>query len=347
MLFYNTFTRKKEPLDKKAGETVGLYSCGPTVYHFQHIGNFRSFVFADLLRRALKQGGYKVTHVMNITDVGHLAEDTGEDKVEREAKRQKKSAREIADYYTDDFMRGLKSLNINVAEMAFPRASAHVEEQIALIKKLEEKGFTYAISDGVYFDTSKDSGYGTLARLDEAKLLEGARVEKKEEKKNPADFALWKFSTKSGKREQEWPSPWGTGFPGWHIECSAMAMKYLGEHFDIHTGGVDLIFPHHTNEIAQSESATGGKFVDIWMHSGFVQMGGEKMAKSVGNILRLNELERLGFSPLSYRFLLLGTHYRKPLEWSEEAMTGAQNSFEKLKAHFLALGLPAEASAQA
>lgn len=338
LALHNTLSGKKETIDKSPGETVGLYSCGPTVYHYAHIGNLRSFLFSDLVKRALLMNGFKVKHVMNITDVGHLTENTDEDKIEREARRQKKSAREIADFYTAAFVEDLTKLNVDAAAMLFAKASDHVEDQIALVKRLKAKGFAYATSDGVYFDTSKDPSYGALAHLDKVKLEEGARVERGPEKKNPTDFALWRFSPKGEKREQEWDSPWGTGFPGWHIECSAMAMKYLGEHFDIHTGGGDLVFPHHTNEIAQSENATGVKFVDVWMHGGSVNMGGGKMAKSQGNILRLAELEQLGFSPLSYRYLLLGTHYRKPLEWSEDAMTGAQNSLEKLKAQFLDLG---------
>ncbi|MBX4216187.1 cysteine--tRNA ligase [Candidatus Parcubacteria bacterium] len=335
---YSTLTREKETLAKKKGETVGLYTCGPTVYHYAHIGNLRSFVFSDTLARTLRYGGWKVRQVMNITDVGHLTDDTGEDKVEREAKREHKSAADIAAIYTDAFMEDLHALNVNTNDISFPKASEHIAEQIVLIKALEAKGFTYVAQDGVYFDTEKDADYGKLSHLDKEALKAGARVEPSAGKKYPADFALWKFSAKGGGRLQEWESPWGTGFPGWHIECSAMAMKYLGEHFDIHTGGQDLSFPHHENEIAQSESATGKKFVDVWLHSGFLNMAGGKMAKSEGNDITLVELAEKGFTPLAYRYYLLSTHYRKPIEWSEQAMTGAQNSLERLYDRYLALG---------
>jgi len=338
LTLYSSLTRKEETLNKKKGSKVGLYSCGPTVYHYAHIGNMRSFVFADLLGRTLRYAGYDVRHVMNITDVGHLTETTGEDKIERQAKQESKSAEEIAAFYTEAFVKDLLALNVDTRHITFPRASSHIEEQIALIKRLHEKGFAYQTSDGVYFDTAKDLKYGALAHLNKEELFAGSRVERNEEKRSPADFALWKFSPPGEARLQEWESPWGVGFPGWHIECSAMAMKYLGEHFDIHTGGNDLIFPHHTNEIAQSENATGDTFVDIWMHSGFVNISGEKMAKSEGNFLTLGDVEKQGFSPLAYRYFLLSAHYRKPIEWSEEAMTGAQNALEKLHARFLDLG---------
>ncbi|MEM5813425.1 MAG: class I tRNA ligase family protein, partial [Candidatus Aenigmatarchaeota archaeon] len=237
---YNTLTRKKEIFKPLNDNKVGMYSCGPTVYWYQHIGNLRTYIFVDILKRVLLYNGYEVTHVMNITDVGHLTSDadTGEDKIELAAKREGKSAKEIAEYYTKIFMEDLKKLNI-LPPTIWCKASEHIKEQIELIKKIEEKGFTYRTSDGIYFDTSKLEDYGKLARLDKKGLLPGKRVPIKE-KRNPTDFALWKFSEKPGIRQQEWESPWGIGYPGWHIECSAMSSKYLGEQFDIHTGGEDL-----------------------------------------------------------------------------------------------------------
>jgi cysteinyl-tRNA synthetase len=260
---YNTATRNLEDFAPLDPPTVTMYTCGPTVYNYAHIGNLRAYVFADVLRRTLELNGYNVRQIMNITDVGHLVsdDDEGEDKMEVGAQREGKRAKDIAAEYTQAFMDDLSLLNIKGAE-AYPRATEHIPEQIALIKELEAKGFTYIISDGVYFDTAKFPDYGKMARLDIAGQREGARVEANTDKRNSTDFALWKFSPKDGeKREQEWESPWGIGFPGWHIECSAMSMKYLGETLDIHTGGVDHIPVHHTNEIAQSEAATGKQFV--------------------------------------------------------------------------------------
>jgi cysteinyl-tRNA synthetase len=249
---YNTLTRKKEDFKPISGRKVGMYSCGPTVYSYQHIGNMRTYVFEDLLRKILKYNGYKVKQVMNITDVGHLTSDadTGEDKIERAAKKEKKKASDIADYYLKIFKQDFKKLNIQEPDI-WCKATEHIKEQINLIKTLEEKGYTYKTSDGIYFDTSKLSDYGKLVRLKKEKLKAGKRIAVGE-KKNNTDFALWKFSEKAGAREQEWKSPWGVGFPGWHVECSAMSSKYLGKQFDIHTGGIDHIPIHHTNEIAQS-----------------------------------------------------------------------------------------------
>lgn len=328
---FNTLSRKKEvfaPLKKKS---VGLYSCGPTVYQYAHIGNLRAYLFADLLRRTLEFNSYKVKHVMNITDVGHLTSDAdeGEDKIEKSARETHQTIAELTGKYTEQFKKDLTTLNIEEPSV-WPKASEHIKEQIELITTLEKKGFTYTTSDGVYFDTSKFKDYGKLAQTDFSGLKEGARVEKNPEKKNPTDFALWKFSPKDFKRLMEWQSPWGVGFPGWHIECSAMSMKYLGEEFDIHTGGIDHIPIHHTNEIAQSEGTTGKRVVHYWLHSAFLTLNKEKMAKSAGNFFTLSELIEKGFSPLAFRYLNLLTHYRQSLEFSLDALTAAQNALENL-----------------
>ncbi|MCX5783760.1 MAG: class I tRNA ligase family protein, partial [Elusimicrobia bacterium] len=259
MLLYNTLSRRKEKFSPINPPKVGIYACGPTVYNFAHIGNFRTYIFEDVLKRALILCGYEVRHVMNITDVGHLVSDAdeGEDKMELGADREGKTARDIAKYYTEAFFKVFKSLNCLMPDILC-KATEHIAEMIELIKMLEQKGFTYRISDGIYFDSSKFAHYSRLAGKSHIEgLKSGARVEFNAEKKNPSDFALWKFSPTDKKRQMEWPSPWEAGFPGWHIECSAMAMKYLGETIDIHCGGVDHIAVHHTNEIAQSEAATG------------------------------------------------------------------------------------------
>ncbi len=328
---YNTLTRKKEEFMPLQERVVGMYNCGPTVYNYAHIGNLRAYVFADILRRTLEYHGYEVNQVINITDVGHLVSDgdEGEDKMEKGARQQGKSAHEIAEFYTKAFFADLEKLNIQKAS-AYPKATEHIAEQIALIKTLEEKGYTYGTSDGVYFDTSKFPRYGELAGLNLEGQKEGARVLVNPEKRNPTDFALWKFSG-TEKRQQEWPSPWGIGFPGWHIECSAMSMKYLGETFDIHTGGIDHVPVHHTNEIAQSECATDKKFAHYWLHSGFVNIEGGRMAKSEGNFVRLATLEERGISPLAYRYWLLTAHYRKTINFTWETLEGAQTALERLK----------------
>ncbi len=334
LILYNTLSRKKEAFESiKKGE-AGLYTCGPTVYNYAHIGNLRAYIFEDILKRVLAYNGYKVKHVMNITDVGHLTgdRDMGEDKLEAGAKREGKTAWEIAEFYTKAFKEDIKRLNILEPDI-WCRATENISEQIALIKKLEKKGHTYKTSDGIYFDTSKFKDYNKLSRLNLEALREGARVEANPEKKNPTDFALWKFSPKDSKRQMEWKSPWGTGFPGWHIECSAMSMKYLGEQLDIHCGGVDHINVHHTNEIAQSEAATGKKFFNYWMHGAFLNIaGGKKMAKSEENFLTLeNAIIKNNFNPLSFRYAVLSVHYRKPMEWSSEAMENAEKSYKHLR----------------
>ena len=318
-----------------------MYTCGPTVYSFAHIGNFRTYTTADLLLRTLKYNGYDVKYVMNLTDVGHLTgdntgdADTGDDKIQKAAKKEGKTAWEVAQFYTDAFLKDYELLNLEKPER-FVKATDHIKEQIELVEKLEEKGFAYTTSDGVYFDTSKFEDYGVLSDLDEIK--EGARVEINEEKKNPRDFALWKFSPKGdpaersgqGKRQMEWKSPWGLGFPGWHIECSAMSMKYLGETFDIHAGGVDLKQTHHPNEIAQAEAATGKKFVNYWVHSAFILIQGERMSKSLGNNYRLYDLEKSGYHPITLRYLYLQAHYRKEMNFTFPSLDAAENALKKL-----------------
>ncbi len=328
---YNTLTRKKEEFKPiKKGE-VGMYTCGPTVYWYQHIGNLKAYIFADVLRRTLEYNDYKVKQVINITDVGHLTSDSdkGEDKMEKAAAKEGKSAQEIAKFYFDSFLADFKKLNIQEPSV-WCKATEHIKEQIALIKKLEEKGYTYKTSDGIYFDTSKSKNYGKLARLNIGGLKAGQRTDMRE-KKNKTDFALWKFSEEYGKRQQEWNSPWGVGFPGWHIECSAMSMKYLGETFDIHTGGVDHIPIHHTNEIAQSESATGKKFVNYWMHENFLTFRGEKVSKARGGLFTISELEEKGFEPFAYRYFILTGGYRKPMDFSLEILKNSQISYRRLK----------------
>lgn len=328
---YNTLTRKKEAFKPiKKGE-VGFYSCGPTVYWYQTIGNLRTYIFNDVLKRVLMYDGFNVKHVMNVTDVGHLTSDadSGEDKMEKAALKEGKKAEDIANYYWKVFREDFKKLDI-IEPNIWSKATEHIKEQIELIKRLDEKGYVYKTSDGLYFDTSKFKDYGKFARLNVEGLEAGKRIDLGE-KKNKTDFALWKFSDKPGERQQEWKSPWGIGFPGWHIECSAMSMKYLGEHFDIHTGGIDHIPIHHTNEIAQSEAATGKKFVNYWLHGAFLTFKGEKVSKSKGGLYTVTELEELGYKPLEYRYMCLLTHYRSSLDFSLDNLNAAKNGYESLK----------------
>lgn len=340
---YNTLTRKKDHFHPLENNHVRLYTCGPTVYNFVHLGNLRTYVFEDVLKRVLKYHGYKVTHVMNITDVGHLTDDadSGEDKMEKSAVREGKTAWEIAEFYTQTFQNDMKDLNI-LDPTIWCKATDHIPEQIALVKTLTNKGYTYETSDGIYFDTTKLEDYGKLAQLEKQILAAGARVDMGE-KRNPHDFALWKFTPSGTTRQMEWDAFEKKGFPGWHIECSAMAMKYLGEQFDIHCGGVDHIPVHHTNEIAQTESATGKiPWVQYWMHGEFLLMGNQsqgdnlqqarvKMAKSGENFLTLASVKERNISPLAYRYFLLQAHYRKQLGFSWEAVEAAQNGLERLR----------------
>lgn len=331
---YNTLSRKKEQFKPVDIKKVGLYTCGPTVYNFAHIGNLRTYIFEDLLKRVLIYNGYGVYHVMNITDVGHLTSDAdeGEDKMEKGARREGKTAWQVAEFYTKAFKKDLVELNI-IEPDKWTKATDYITEQIKLLEALEEKGFTYVISDGVYFDTSKFPNYNKLSHLDLETLKEGARVESNKEKRNLTDFALWKFSPKDSNRDMEWQSPWGVGFPGWHLECSAMSEAELPENQDIHCGGIDHVNVHHTNEIAQSEGAYDKKFFNYWMHGAFLNIaGGKKMAKSDDNFLTLeNAFTKKGINPLVYRFAALQTHYRKPMEYSEDIIENSVNGLISLQ----------------
>ena len=338
--FMNTLGRKVELFTPINSSEVTLYTCGPTVYARAHIGNLRAYIFADILSRTLKYGGYNVKHAMNITDVGHLTSDadSGEDKMQKSAKKSGKTSLEIAEKWTELFFQDIYKLNIKKADIIC-KATENIAEQIELIKKLEERGYTYETSDGIYFDTDKFPKYAELGKLNIKGLSGGKRISLKE-KKRKTDFALWKFSKETEQRDLEWDSPFGKGFPGWHIECSAMCMKYLGETIDIHTGGIDHIPIHHTNEIAQSECATGKKFANYWLHSNFLIMSeNEKMSKSKGNIVNLDKLDEKGFSPLIYRYLCLNAHYRKQLVYGDTIFQSASNSYESLKNQIKELGL--------
>ncbi len=343
LTIWNTPDRRAESFKPISGKHVGLYTCGPTVYGAAHIGNLRAFLFEDVLKRTLLLLGYDVKHVMNITDVGHLVGDgdVGEDKVEKTAAKTGKSAWDIAREYESLFLKDLARLHILKPD-ALPRATEHIAEQIALVKALEEKGYVYKTSDGLYFDTAKFGAYGKLGgqKLEEKEA--GKRVAIRDEKRHPADFALWKFSPTPGagpKRQMEWESPWGVGFPGWHIECSAMSVKYLGQPFDIHCGGVDHIAVHHENEIAQSEAATGKPLANYWMHSEFLLVDGKRMGKSEGNGYTLDDLIAKGFDPLAFRYFCLGAHYRSKINFTWEGLEGAQHALQKLRT--IARALPA------
>ena len=329
---FNTLTRRKEVVKPLKDKRLGMYACGLTVYDFAHIGNLRTYVFEDVLRRVLEFNGFKVKHVMNITDVGHLTSDadTGEDKMELGARRERKTAWEISERYAKLFLQDEAMLNIEKPQI-IPKATDHIGEMIKLIRLLEKKGYTYVTDDGVYFDTSKSTGYGELARLKLGGMMPGARIEANPQKRNPSDFALWKFSPKGSKRDMEWNSPWGVGFPGWHLECSAMSMKYLGKTFDIHCGGIDHIPIHHTNEIAQSEGATGKKFVNYWVHAAHLIVEGKRMAKSLGNFYTLSTITDKGYDPMSLRFFYLQAHYRRELNFTYEALDAARNAIESVQ----------------
>lgn len=331
---FNTMSRKIEEFVPITPGQVGFYSCGPTVYHYTHIGNLRSFVLADLLKRMFTENGYRVTNVMNITDVGHLTsddDDSGEDKMEKGAARENKSVWDVAKFYTDEFLRDSRDLNL-LEPTHRPRATDYINEQIELVRKLEELGYTYEIpGDGIYYDTSKFSAYGALTGGGLSGNRAGARVEFNDAKRNPTDFALWKFSPTDKKRQMEWDSPWGVGFPGWHAECSAMSMALLGNHFDIHTGGIDLSRIHHANEIAQSEPITGAPWVKYWVHSEFlVDKSGDKMSKSSGEFLTLTVLKNHGFDPMAYRYMLLLGHYQSQLAFSWDALESAANGYKNI-----------------
>jgi cysteinyl-tRNA synthetase len=337
---YDTYTRSVRDFQPLHPPEVGLYSCGPTVYDYAHIGNLRTYIFVDLLRRALLFNGYAVKHVMNITDVGHLVSDadTGEDKMEVGQRRTGQSAWEIAECYTQAFQDDLVYLNI-LEPTIWCRATDHLVEQIALIECIAAKGFTYHTADGLYFDTSRLPDYGYLARLDVTGLQAGARVEMGE-KRNITDFALWKFSPSDRQRQMEWDSPWGKGFPGWHIECSAMAAKYLGTFFDIHCGGEDHITVHHTNEIAQTQACYGTRLANFWLHGYFLQMDEARMSKSAGDFVRLQTLIDRGYDPIVYRFFCLSAHYRTRLSFTWRGLDGAATALNRLRALAHAWGQP-------
>jgi cysteinyl-tRNA synthetase len=346
LTLYDNYTRSFRPFEALGSGPVRLYTCGPTVYDYQHIGNFRTFLFEDLLKRVLEWNGYAVRHVMNITDVGHLTSDadTGEDKMVAGARRTGKSAWEIAALYTEAFLEDMRALNIEEPTL-YCRATDHIAEQIAFIADIERNGYAYRTSDGIYFDTSKQPDYGFLARLDKAGLEAGRRVALGE-KRQGTDFALWKFSPQGEKRQMEWASPWGIGFPGWHIECSAMAQKYLGDFFDIHCGGEDHIPVHHTNEIAQTEARVGTRLANFWMHGYFLLVNDAKMAKSAGEFLRLKALADRGYDPLAFRYLCLTAHYRSQLNFTWDALDAAATALDRLRAgfHVLPEAGPADAS---
>lgn len=332
LALFDTRTRRKVAFAPIEPGHARVYTCGPTVYATQHLGNMRAYLVADLLKRALLAEGLRVTHVINVTDVGHLASDAdaGEDKMERAAARSGRSAGEIAAYYTDEWMNDRRRLRCLDPEVLC-KATDHIPQQIALAQALEAKGFTYRIEDGLYFDTSKFPRYAEFARLDLAGQEGGARIGDVAGKRHPQDFALWKFAEPGVRRQQEWESPWGRGFPGWHLECSAMSVEYLGTHFDIHTGGVDHVPVHHTNEIAQTEAAYGvHPWVNVWMHNDFLDLGGEKISKSKGHTLSLDDLIERGFEPLVFRYFILQAHYRQQQAFSFEEIEAAATGYRRL-----------------
>jgi cysteinyl-tRNA synthetase len=332
---FNTMGREKQVFKPIIPGEVKLYACGPTVYDHAHIGHFRAYTFVDTLVRMLKYNGLKVTHVMNITDVGHLTDDAdqGEDKIEKAAKKEGATAWEIAQKYEEEFFDDMEKLNIKKPDIVC-KATDHIQDMIELIKRIEKNLYTYKTSDGIYFDTSQLEDYGKLANLDIEGLKEGARVEKNPEKKNPTDFALWKFSPKYKVRHMEWDSPWGKGFPGWHIECTAMSMRYLGEVIDIHTGGIDHIPVHHTNEIAQAQGATMKiEFVNYWLHNNFITIDGEKMSKSKGNFYTMKDIDDRYIDPLALRYLFLTAHYRTQLNFTWDSLHAAESALNTLREH--------------
>jgi cysteinyl-tRNA synthetase len=329
---YNSATHAVGEFRSLQPDAVGFYACGPTVYQRAHIGNLRTYVMEDILRRVLESEGYRVRHVVNITDVGHLTDDAdaGQDKMEKASRATRESAWDIAKRYTEFFVQDLDRLDI-LKPHAMPRATDHIAQQIELIRRLEERGYTYRISDGIYFDTARFKTYGSLSGQALEEKEEGARVAVHPEKRHPTDFALWKFSPEGEKRQMEWESPWGIGFPGWHIECSAMSRKELGQPFDIHAGGIDHIPVHHENEIAQSEAAYDTPLAVYWFHVDFLLVESQKMSKSLGNVYTLDDVIAKGFDPLSYRYFLLGAHYRQKQNFTWSALQAAQNALVKLQ----------------
>ena len=334
MRFYNTLTKKIEEFIPNEDGVVKMYTCGPTVYHYAHIGNLRTYICEDILEKYLKYVGYKVDRVMNITDVGHLTGDSddGTDKMVNSAKKEHKSVLDIAKYYTDKFFEDADKLNIKKPDTLVP-ATTQINEYIKVISKLLEDDYAYIAGGNVYFDTSKLSNYYSLTNHNIEELIDGVRdnVEKDDNKRNRADFVLWFTKSKFDDQELKWESPWGLGYPGWHIECSCISMKYLGEYLDIHCGGVDNIFPHHTNEIAQSESYLGHKWCNYWFHVEHLNDINGKMSKSNGDFLTIDTIINKGYNPLSYRYMVLSSHYQKPLLFSYENLDSAENAYLKLK----------------
>jgi cysteinyl-tRNA synthetase len=330
---HNSLTRRTEPLEPLEPGRVTVYTCGSTVYKYAHIGNLRTYLFGDLLHRTLEYLGYEVRYVKNITDVGHMRDDQldaidGEDKVETAAEAESKSPAEIAEFYTRAWLEDEALINILPADV-MPKATDHIAEMIDLTRRLAENGLAYEVDGTIYFDVSEFPGYGQLSGQKVEETLAGHRVEVESDKRDPADFALWK---RAGERRlMKWPSPWGDGFPGWHIECSAMSLKHLGERFDVHTGGIDLKFPHHEDEIAQSEGALGHRVVSVWMHGEFLTMDEAKMAKSAGNIIRVAELPEKGYEPLAFRYLALTAHYRSKLDFTDDALHAASSGLARLR----------------
>ncbi|MBW9151686.1 cysteine--tRNA ligase [Clostridium estertheticum] len=329
---YNTMTRSKEEFIPYVEGKVGMYTCGPTVYNYAHIGNLRTYIFEDVLKKALEYSKFKVKHVMNITDVGHLQSDgdEGQDKMALGAKREHKTVWEIAKFYEDAFFEDCKKLNIKRPTIVC-RATEHIQDMIEFIKKLEEKGYTYVSNGNVYFEIDKFPDYEKLAHLSLDELEAGSRIEVDTNKRNPLDFVLWFTNSKFSNQIMQWESPWGKGFPGWHLECSTMSVKYIGEYLDIHCGGIDHIAIHHTNEVAQSEGVLGHKWVKYWMHGEFLVLDSGKMSKSSGNFLTISSLEEEGYSPLDYRYFCLQSKYRKQLVFSFESLNDAKNGYKKLK----------------
>lgn len=340
MEIYNTLTKKKETFLPNEEGKVRMYTCGPTVYHYAHIGNLRSYIMEDVLEKYMRYEGYDVKRVMNITDVGHLSSDadTGEDKMLKGAKREHKTVMEIAKFYTDAFFSDCAKLNIKTPDVVEPATNC-IPEFIHMIEELIKKGYAYEAGGNIYFDTSKLKDYYVLSSHNEEDLLEGVRddVDVDENKKNKADFVLWFTKSKFEDQELKWDSPWGVGYPGWHIECSCISMKHLGEHLDIHCGGIDNIFPHHTNEIAQSESYLGHKWCNYWFHVHHLNDKSGKMSKSKGDFLTVSLIESKGYNPLVYRMFCLQSHYRKPLEFSYEIMDNTRTAYEKLKKRIASL----------
>ena len=334
MKIYNTLTKKKEVFKPISEEQVGMYTCGPTVYHYAHIGNLRSYIMDDVLEKELRYEGYNVKRVMNITDVGHLSSDadTGEDKMLKGAKREHKTVMEIAKFYTDAFFSDCKKLNIKTPDVVEPATNC-IDEFINMIKVLLEKDYAYVAGGNVYFDTSKLKEYYTLTSHDEDELMVGVRddVDEDENKKNKTDFVLWFTKSKFDNQELKWDSPWGVGYPGWHIECSCISIKHLGEYLDLHCGGIDNIFPHHTNEIAQSESFLGHKWCNYWFHVHHLNDKSGKMSKSKGDFLTVSLLESKGYDPVVYRMFCLQSHYRKPLQFSYQVLDSVAAGYKKLR----------------